>query len=366
MNEYEQEQEQEQEKKRIREQAAEKAYQQLKTGLTIMFIFLAIVCVIISQWIGIAALGIFLAVLGLWTLRSIKIVGPKEMAIKVILGVPVCFCNSGMHFIPFFFGTGLKKFPKKLYNLDYKARIVITVEGKYRGKKYGSQVIRVDAVAYLKYPQDNNLIRILESDIPTDDEKLLDWTEEAVIGSLRIAFGQKTWKEAAERLDNIKDIANENFQSTDGALLRAGYLKKDIKLTVKEIKLPEELEKALLTIDKKRLDKEAAPYEADQRAEETVGSVIQMIAKATGKKPKEVREEIEKDDDLKKEFRNLSQDLIKRRMAIDGKSFTDIRVEGAKGIDGSIMSFIALFKKLIAEESTSGEGKKNKKEELFH
>ena len=117
------------------------------------------------------------------------------------------------------------------------------------------------------------------------------------------------------------------------------------KLEVKEINPPEGYREATL---KPWLGEQ----EARTRGAETVGSIIQMMSSATGKTPKQIRREIQKDPVLKKEFRELSQDLIKRKMAIDGKSFVDIRVVGAKGVERSLLNLVALFNKMSGGAGT--------------
>jgi len=331
-----------------------------------------------------------------------QILGPDEMAIFVFVGEPKDFRDSGFHLIPLFFGTSLKRFPKKMYNLDYPARDAITRRGTSNEIEYGAQVLKVDSVAYVSFPQryawgkdwtdterrvnsqkeieeiekdgrkakrddswtfqiQGGLVQILRSQVPIKDEELKNFTEEAIVGALRVAIGKVTWREATEEIEDVRKAAEEVFKSSDGALLTAGFHPDALKLAIEEIKLPRELEQALPEPDKARLDAQAAKFVAETRAIETVGTVIEMMAESRGKTPKEIQDSIEADLDAQREFLDLSQDLVKRRMALDGKSFVDIRVEGAEGIEKTLLDLVAAWKRMPDGEKETGEKKGGKK-----
>ena len=167
-----------------------------------------------------------------------------------------------------------------------------------------------------------------------------------MVGAIRVAIGGMTWREAVENIEKVNERAEEVFKSSDGALIRAGFNPEDLRLTIEEIKLPRELEQALPTPDKARLDAEAADFVAKTRAIETVGTVIKMMAESRGKTPAEIQELIEADTNAQREFLDLSKDLIQRRMAIDGKSFVDIRVGGAEGIEKTLLDLLAAWKRM--------------------
>ncbi|MBZ9578249.1 SPFH domain-containing protein [Patescibacteria group bacterium] len=343
------------EKKKIERE--EKAKRRWSRGTLIKMIATLIIALSVAAFlkllsIAITVAGIAILIVTTWFLCSIKIVGPAEIAIKVVFGKPVGFCKSGYYFVPLLPGCYLKIYPTKWYNLTYPERTIISKAKKYRGKtQYGTQVLKVDSVAYLRFPRTKTgLIKILKSHVPIKDKELMDWTEEAVVGALRVAFGKMTWKQATENISKLREEAEGIFKDEDGTLRKAGFREEDLRLIVKEIKLPKELEKALPRVDKERLEAEAAPYEAEQRAEETIGSVIQMMAKATGKSVKDIQETIKRSTKLNKEFRELSKDLIQRRMAIDGRSFLDIRVEGAEGLERSLLNLIAAWKRMPMRE----------------
>lgn len=317
--------------------------------------------------------GSILGLLGLfvvWLILSIKIIGPAEMAVKVIFGEPVEFCDSGW-VIDFRFPLGrqfkcfLQRYPKKMYDLDYPAQEAITKAGEYKGVFYGAQTVKVDATAYLNFPREvdkkldiekdesgkiiretHPLIKILRAGIPIEDEKLNDWTEEAVIGAIRASFGRMTWMKVIEDMGAVSKGAEKVFKDADGALIKAGFRDPGIRLVITEIRLPPELEKAMPRLDQSRIEADAAQYVADRRAIETVGAVIKMMAQSRGKTSDEIRAQIEADPELQREFLKSSQDWITRQMAIDGRSFVDIRVEGAEGFEKMILDALTVWQRM--------------------
>ncbi len=302
-------------------------------------------------------LGIILAIVTLWAVFSINIIKPEEMGVLVLLGKPIKFCDSGIRFVPWFPGCYIKRFPKKMYNLDFPARKVISK----KEKPYGAQVLTVDSVAYLRFPRDDNLIKILQSEIPTDDRGLMDWVEEKIVSTIRVVVSGLHWQAAVENLEDVEEDVTAHLKRNN-ALLDVGFVPECIDITIKEIRLPSELEVALICVDRQRLQAEAAPYEATQRVIETMGSLIQMMAEATGKSKKKVQQEIDGDPELKKRFQEISSDLVRRRMAIDGNSFVDIRVPGASGLQELSMALVAALKRMPMGGSSKG-GKPGKKGE---
>ena len=189
------------------------------------------------------------------------------------------------------------------------------------------------------------------------DEELKDWTEEAVLGALRVAFGKMTWMQAVEDIKKVTREAEKVFKAADGALLRAGFSKKGIQLVIAEITLPPALQRAMPDVDRQRLEAKGATFEAEQRAIETVGTIIEMMARARNKKPDDITAEIEKSEELKKEFLALSKDLIVREMGIKGRAYIDIRVEGATGIERLILDSLAAWQRMPPGGTGRGEKK---------
>lgn len=314
--------------------------------------------------------GSIVALIGAWLLLSIKVIGPAEMAVFVLLGEPRTFCDSGLRFVPFGLAR-LVRYPKKMYNFDYKAREVVTRAGRYPDQDgapvYGAQALRVDAAAYLNFsrelrrpadgePVDDEetgthpLIKILRAGVPVPDKELESWTEEAVVGALRVAFGQMTWRETVQDIAVVARKAEEVFREPDGALIRAGFSKKGIRLVVAEIHLPPELKAALPDVDRQRLEAEAAHFEAEERAEETGGTVVENFARLSGMSRQAVETSLR--DNPEAFIRDHRQaweealDLTRREQAIKGRSFLDIRVQGAEGIERAFLNLLGVLQRM--------------------
>lgn len=356
----------------------------IATIVTVVVFFVVVLAIFVVAYIG----------LGWWRLPIIpRIVGSDEMAILEVVGVPEELLDSGWHLIPLWFSS-LKRFPRTLFNLDYPARLVVTkAEGPY-----GKQELKVNSVAYVRFPQifawgedwegkkrevrslreikrieeesrrstgavvpfeiQGGLVQILRSKVPTDEPGLKNFTEEAVIGALRVAFGGVTWVVATEDIASVRDGADKVFKSADGALIRAGFAEGDLSLTVQELILPKELAEALPSPDVARLAADAARFVSKARATKTVGAVIEMMAQARGQSTEKIQELIRKNPEVRREFREKAWDLITREMALDKDSLFDIRVGGAGGIEHFLLDLVAAFQRI-----PKGSKEKKKEEE---
>lgn len=124
------------------------------------------------------------------------------------------------------------------------------------------------------------------------------------------------------------------------------------RITVTDFDLASEIVKARDDVQKRKRAVEAAEFEKEVRAHETVGALIQMLADARGKTFGEIQKEMDEDSGLKKKIMLFSQELITRQMSIDSKSLTDIRVSGAGGdVLNSLLALIAAYKKISGESS---------------
>jgi len=276
------------------------------------------------------------------------------MAVKVILGEPVGFFNSGLHWIPFFAGCYVKRFPKKLFNLTFPSRTFITMKGIYKGEEYGAQPVGVDGVAYLQFPRNEKLIKILEAEVPTDEAKLMDFVEEAVVGALRVAFGKITWGQAAENVGRVVKEAERVFKDSDGSLIKVGFGQNDLKLTIKEMRLPKELQAAMPGPDKARFDLARAGFIARTRAIETAGTVLEIMAQSSGQSIKAIQAAITADPKAEKEFRQRARDLVVRQMGIDAGAYLDIRVEGGGKIEDSLLALAAAWQRMPGGKRKEG------------
>jgi hypothetical protein len=125
-------------------------------------------------------------------------------------------------------------------------------------------------------------------------------------------------------------------------------------------------QEALAAQKKTKLEAEAKrvklEIEAQGRASETMGTIIQMLHQETGMTDKEIRQQI-KDDPATfvKKYEPIIEknwDLLNRKLAIEGGSFIDIRVEGAQGIERAFLNLITAWKRMPGGESEKSTQKK--------
>ena len=107
-------------------------------------------------------------------------------------------------------------------------------------------------------------------------------------------------------------------------------------------------------------------YEAEQKAKrqarEWFGMVLYSFAFFTGKSVKELQGEIEKSEELKREFLDYAKDINIRLEGAERNAYLDIRVQGVEGVEQSILNLIAAFKRMPSGCSSQG-GEEAGKEE---
>jgi len=120
------------------------------------------------------------------------------------------------------------------------------------------------------------------------------------------------------------------------------------KITLRDLTPSPATLRAREDLFQQRRKRDMAALEREIRALETDGTLVDMLSEKWGLPPEDVQEILRKPRPPKwaQEGIKESLDTLHRRMAIDGKSFLDIRVDGAEGIDKSVLQTIALFKKL--------------------
>lgn len=177
---------------------------------------------------------------------------------------------------------------------------------------------------------------------------------------LRSYLATKTVKDAMQEGkagDFLKEMKKEDRDKISEELKKWGLVLK--RITVGSFVLDEAIIKAREEVLKADREKDVAGRKKEIMAEETMGTLIQMIAEAQGVKPVTVRKEIRKSKELKDSILKIAEDLIHRRMAIDSKSLIDIRVSGAKGMEKTLLELIAAWQKM----SLPGDKAKDKTKE---
>lgn len=140
-------------------------------------------------------------------------------------------------------------------------------------------------------------------------------------------------------------------------------------IRVQDIQFPKEYQDALALKKKTALEAEAAKkkmeIEAKARASETMGTVIEMLHQESGLSKKAIKQQIKDDPEaFVKKYKPILEknwDLLNRKIAIEGKSFMDIRVEGAEGIERALLNIITAWQRI--PQGKGGEKKEEKPKE---
>ena len=99
------------------------------------------------------------------------------------------------------------------------------------------------------------------------------------------------------------------------------------------------------SVAKAKADAIAAEFVADQRNTETMGTLLRMYAATEGVELDEITARISSDSELQGELRELSRELVTRRMSLDQKALTDIRVNGSGEFGNFLITLAEIFKK---------------------
>ena len=188
-----------------------------------------------------------------------------------------------------------------------------------------------------------------------------NWNENlmAKINALfRDWVGRKTLDEVLSARQSSLDLLRE-FETDP---LIANTFKSEWGVTIegiqiRDVELPKEYQSA--AAKEKEMD-----LLAKGRAAETIGTVIEMMARARGKKPQEIQQEIEKNPKLRNEFLRTAHDLVIRKMGMEAGAYTDIRVTGAEGVERTILNALAVWRRMPGGQSGQGAQTTEKEEEI--
>lgn len=142
---------------------------------------------------------------------------------------------------------------------------------------------------------------------------------------------------------NLADIINERTAKESTKTVKQDLARWGLELltlTIKDFEMGPETASARREVMERKKEKEASVHTAERRAEETMGTLIQMLANARGKKPEEIRGEIEGDAKLYKEFQEFAKNMTAEQVEIAAKAYQRIKVEAPDALSG----LIALFK----------------------
>lgn len=314
---------------------------------------------------GLLAGGILFII---WFFASLYIVNEKHMGVRVFLGRPLRFVDSGIHFAPFPFWK-IALFPKRQFRCTYNVS-VRSMRGFHGGggEEYAAVDMVIPVTLYYSYPRDDGLKKALEN-MPIApraadaEQQLTSFFEGAVVNACRAVYGKRTWREADETSEDLKGEIEAILRSEDGPFKKAGSRDEDIYIAIGKPELPERLRESLPLPDIRRLEEQSADEEAHTKAIKTVGTLVRMIAEATGMSPAEVRKNIAGNSELRKEFQNLGYDLLTRSMSLDEKRLVDFRVSGAEGMEKFLLNAIAAMKLLPLDAGQKEEDGGEKREQ---
>lgn len=300
-----------------------------------------------------------------WLLKSVKIVGPKEMGVKTVFGRPIAFADSGLHFV----ACGIMKlyrYPRSDYKFDLRTIKVVSKTGKYQGIEYGGQEFEIDPTLYFAWPQNEDLIDAMRTiKASPEDEAALEKIFSSVVADAFVkAASRITWKEILEERKGAKEKLRQSAEDIlrkegDSIFVKAKIPDSGVRLVLREVRPPRELVKEFLLRDQRRIEAEVADEVAKTRAIETVGAFVRAASELTGKTPEAIREEVDKSPELQKELRAFSKDIVLRRMSLDRNALVDIRVDSANCIEKMLLDLLAVFSKL----GGSATGGKKKEED---
>lgn len=118
-----------------------------------------------------------------------------------------------------------------------------------------------------------------------------------------------------------------------------------LRITFADFEPSEAVMRAREAVAKAKADAIAAEFVADQRNIETMGSLLRMYATTEGVPLDELTERISGDATLRDELREVSRELIVRRMSLERNALTDIRVNGAGDVGNFLVTLATILGK---------------------
>ena len=90
--------------------------------------------------------------------------------------------------------------------------------------------------------------------------------------------------------------------------------------------------------------------------QETMGTLISLVAESQGKKPIDVQGEIAANPELQERFLKEAVNLVNRKIAIDKGALQQIQVDGSQGLEKSLLNLIGVASRLGGGGSSGGAG----------
>lgn len=220
----------------------------------------------------ITALGLLLV----W-FRGFVFINGRDKGVRITIGNPDKFVTHengllfGLHWILWPLQRVIK-YPRAQQSMDFTAANVITNEGEFEKKDYGSATVDVDSRVYFLWPDNELLSESYKESGATDADGLKEFVQDAIIDAFRKVAGSITWRELVIDQrgieDKIENILSQKENPVSRARLiwknEAGELQRDnFNLTINNITLPKTLSETLTSPEIGRLEAEAVKRKAD-------------------------------------------------------------------------------------------------------
>ncbi|MFA4998637.1 MAG: SPFH domain-containing protein [Candidatus Paceibacterota bacterium] len=135
-----------------------------------------------------------------------------------------------------------------------------------------------------------------------------------------------------------------------------------VRITIMDFDLDKKIIDARDDVQSKHRQVDAAKFERERMAEETVGALLCMVALSMGEKFEDIQKKVREDQDLQKQVLEFSQELVTRQMSLDGKSLIDIRTSGGGDVEQLALRVIGLFKSKLSDNG--GQRKEDKGDQV--
>ena len=193
--------------------------------------------------------------------NAFRMIEPNEMAVRVLLGIPLRVEKFGLIFIVW----PLEKlviYPTKAVRFEFPDFEVITSAGKYDSRHYEKLTVTIKRPTLcFQWPNDKNLLQTYKNlPEPREVEKLQKEFEDIVVNTLRSHYSVFTWRQISKSPQTVySDVLAALRESGDMTNPFFRGRVKPLEVSVKEVSLPPEITEAI-----------NRPEAARSRAEETV------------------------------------------------------------------------------------------------
>lgn len=119
-----------------------------------------------------------------------------------------------------------------------------------------------------------------------------------------------------------------------------------LRIQVQDFKESDEAIRGREEVNLRKREADAAGFVSKRRAIETVGSLLEARAQSRNKTVEQIAKEVDENEELRRELAREAKELIVRRMSLDGNALIDIRVEGAGGLEHSLLNMLAVWQRM--------------------